>query len=258
MSSILLKKENGIGFIHLNRPNVYNSFNREMALAMHAALDNCASDVTVRCVVIEGIGKAFCAGQDLSEVVDPKGPALENIVAEHYNPMILKITSLEKPVVCAVNGIAAGAGANIALSCDVIIAKESAAFLQAFSKIGLIPDSGGTWILPRTIGYQKALAITMLGDKISAPEAEQMGMIYKSVEDFEYESYVLKIASKLAGMPTKGLAYTKKAYQLSMNQNLEQQLQTEGEYQFKASKTSDYAEGVQAFLEKRKPEFKGQ
>lgn len=257
MGSIIFKKENGIGFIHLNRPEVYNSFNREMALQMHEALDACANDEEVRCVLIEGTGKAFCAGQDLSEVVDPNGPALENIVSEHYNPMIMKITSLEKPVVCAVNGIAAGAGANIALACDVIIAKTSAAFLQAFSKIGLIPDSGGTWTLPRAIGYQKALAITMLGDKISANEAETMGMIYKAVADEEYETYVMKIASKLAGMPTKGLAFTKKAYQLSMNQNLEEQLKTEGDYQFKASKTYDYSEGVQAFLDKRKPDFKG-
>lgn len=257
MSSILFKKENGIGFIHLNRPEVYNSFNREMALEMHAALDDCAQDNSVRCVLIEGVGKAFCAGQDLSEVVDPEGPELEKIVSEHYNPMILRITALEKPVVCAVNGIAAGAGANIALACDVVIAKENAAFLQAFSKIGLIPDSGGTWTLPRIIGFQKALAITMLGDKISATEAEQMGMIYKCVPESEYEDFVLKIATKLASMPTKGLAYTKKAYQLGMNQTLADQLETEGEYQFKASRTHDYSEGVQAFLEKRKPNFEG-
>src|SRR5579871_5237928 len=173
--SILHEQTGGILKLSLNRPDKFNSFNREMALQLQAQLDNAASNESIRCVLLTGEGKAFCAGQDLSEAINPQGPGIKNIVIEHYNPIILKIRNLEKPVVCAVNGVAAGAGANIALACDVVIAAQSASFIQAFSKIGLIPDSGGTFFLPRLVGWQKASAIAMLGDKISATEAERMG-----------------------------------------------------------------------------------
>src|SRR5215218_6789078 len=179
MTPILFSIENSIAYITLNRPEKYNVFNREMALALQKVLDECANDKSTRCVYITGAGKAFCAGQDLEEVVDPKGPGMNRILSEHFNPIILKIQRMQKPVIAAVNGVAAGAGANIALVCDVVVAAQSASFIQAFSKIGLIPDSGGTYFLPRLIGLQKASALAMLGDKISADEAERLGMIYK-------------------------------------------------------------------------------
>lgn len=179
---ILTEHRSGVMQITLNRPEVYNSFNRTMALQMQASLNEAAANESVRAVVITGSGKAFCAGQDLAEAIDPEGPGLERILAEHYNPIIQQIVALPKPVVALVNGVAAGAGANIALACDVVIAHEQASFIQAFSKIGLIPDSGGTYFLPRLIGAQKALALMMTGDKVSAKEAEALNMIYKAVE----------------------------------------------------------------------------
>ncbi len=257
METITQEMQGATAVITLNRPKVFNSFNREAALALHAALDRSAADAAVRCVVITGAGKAFCAGQDLQEVTDPEGPELTSIVRDHYNPIIEKIRALPKPVVAAVNGVAAGAGANIALCCDVVIAAESSSFIQAFSKIGLIPDSGGTYFLPRLIGFQRASALMMLGDKISAPEAEAMGMIYRSVPDADFPEKVKELAAKLASMPTAGLAYTKKALNHSMRNDLSGQLALEEQLQTKAGSTRDYNEGVSAFLEKRKPEFKG-
>lgn len=257
MSSITQKIENGVCTIILNRPQVFNSFNREMALALQAALDHCASNDAIRVVVLTGEGKAFCAGQDLAEATDPNGPALQDIVAKHYNPIIIKLRALEKPVIAAVNGVAAGAGANIALACDLVVAKESAAFIQAFSKIGLIPDSGGTFFLPRLIGSQKALALMMTGEKVMATEAEKMNMIYKAVDDDTFESDVAKLAHQLALMPTKALGLTKKAVDASYNQDLKAQLALEENLQTQAGQTHDFKEGVQAFLEKRSPEFKG-
>lgn len=257
MTTILIDVKNQTGFITLNRPEVFNSFNRTMAMEVQKTLDDFNSNPDIRCVVITGSGKAFCAGQDLKEVTDPNGPRLTHIVRDHYNPIIEKIRNLDKPVVAAVNGVAAGAGANIALACDVVIARESASFIQAFSKIGLIPDSGGTFFLPRLIGFQRASAIMMLGDKISAPEAEQMGMIYKSIKDDDFEPIVEEISFKLAGMPTKGLSFTKKALNMSMTNTLTDQLALEEELQTKAGRTHDYNEGVDAFLNKRNPNFKG-
>jgi len=181
MSSILSSIENGIGIIRFNRPDKFNSFNREMALALQSTLDAFATDKSVRAVLITAEGKAFCAGQDLAEAIDASGPGIQRIVREHYNPVIKKIRSIEKPVVCAVNGVAAGAGANIALACDIVIAATSASFIQAFSKIGLVPDSGGTFFLPRIIGFQRAAALMLLGDKVSASDALQMVMIIKFV-----------------------------------------------------------------------------
>lgn len=252
------EKKGIIGYITLNRPEKYNSINQELAFAIQAAFDDCAQDEAIRAIVLSGSGKAFCAGQDLGEVVDPNGPPLKDIVSEHYNPIVMRIRDIELPVIAAVNGVAAGAGANIALACDVVIAKESASFLQAFSKIGLIPDSGGTYTLPRLIGQARAIALMMLGEKVPAKEAMEMGMIYKAVPDEEYEDYVAKIATKLANMPTKGLAYTKKLLNLTATNNMEDQLAMEHEYQTKAGMTADYKEGVNAFLEKRKPEFRGE
>jgi 2-(1,2-epoxy-1,2-dihydrophenyl)acetyl-CoA isomerase len=228
-----------------------------MAFQLHAALDACAVDDNVRVVVIKGEGKAFCAGQDLAEVIDPEGPEMKNIVGEHYNPIILKIRNLEKPVIAAVNGVAAGAGANIALSCDITIAKKSAAFIQAFSKIGLIPDSGGTFFLPRLIGLQKAMALMFTGEKVSAEQAEKLNMIYKAVDDETFEEEVLKFAETLAVMPTRGLGLTKKAVNLGLFNNLEDQLAVEGVLQTEAGETEDFREGVSAFLEKRAAVFKG-
>jgi len=255
--SILFEIEGSVAYITLNRPKVYNSFNREMALAMQAALDQCKEDENVRAVYITGNGKAFCAGQDLQEVVAEDGPELSTILTQHYNPIITRLRELEKPVVAAVNGVAAGAGANIALACDIVVADEKAAFIQAFSKIGLIPDSGGTYFLPRLIGFQKAAALMMLGDKIEAAEAERLGMIYEYYTSDCFEEEAKAIAQKLASMPTKGLGYTKRALNYSMTNELPNQLAIEDQLQTAAGQTEDYKEGVQAFLEKRKPKFTG-
>lgn len=257
MPSILSEIKNNISFISLNRPEKLNSFNREMALALQAALENCKAK-EVRAVYITGTGKAFSAGQDLAEVTDPGGPGMNRILSEHYNPIISAIRRLDKPVIAAVNGVAAGAGANIALCCDVIVAAQSATFIQAFSKIGLIPDSGGTYFLPRLIGWQKASALMMLGDKVSAVEAERMGMIYKVFPDDEFGDAALNITNTLAQMPTRGLALTKKALDWSRDHSLDEQLMNEDKLQQRAASTWDFKEGVAAFLEKRAPNFKGE
>lgn len=258
MESILFAKENGIATITLNRPDKYNSVNKEIALGMQQMLKACEEDAEVRCIIITAKGKAFSAGQDLGEATDPEGMNIEQIVNQHYNPIIKKLREIEKPILCAVNGLAAGAGANIALACDIVVAKESAYFLQAFSKIGLIPDSGGTFTLPRLVGLARATALAFLGDKVPAKEAVAMGMIYKSVEDENFDAEIQKIASKLASLPTKGLGYTKKAFNKSLVNDLDHQLAVEEQLQAMASDTHDYKEGVAAFLEKRKPEFKGE
>ncbi len=249
--------ENGVCTLTLNRPEVFNSFNKEMALALQNELDACEKDDAVRAIVIIGTGKAFCAGQDLAEVMDPNGPELQSIVRDHYNPIITRIRAIEKPIIAGVNGVAAGAGANIALACDLTVAKKSASFIQAFSKIGLIPDSGGTYFLPRIIGSQKALALMMTGEKISGEQADAMNMIYKAVDDELFESEVQKLALTLAAMPTKGLGLTKRAVNQSFNNTLEEQLKVEETLQTEAGQTYDFNEGVNAFLEKRAPVFKG-
>ena len=255
--TLTTKSENGIFTIFLNRPEVFNSFNKEMAIELQEILDNARVDNSIRAIVLTGEGKAFCAGQDLVEATDPNGPELQSIVRDHYNPIIQKIRTIEKPVIAAVNGVAAGAGANIALACDIVLAKESASFIQAFSKIGLIPDSGGTFMLPRLIGMQKALALMITGDKVMANEAEKMNMIYKAIPDDNFEEEVNKLALSLAHMPTKGIGLTKSAMNESWNNSLEEQLKLEEELQTIAGKTEDFKEGVSAFLEKRKPQFKG-
>jgi 2-(1,2-epoxy-1,2-dihydrophenyl)acetyl-CoA isomerase len=257
-NSIELKIENKVAWISLNRPEVFNSFNREMALLLQKTLDDCNTDANVRAIVITGNGKAFCAGQDLKEVTDPElNPGFRKILEEHYNPIIQKIRTIEKPIVAAVNGVAAGAGANIALACDIVVATEHASFIQAFSKIGLIPDSAGTFFLPRLIGFQKASALMMLGDKVTATEALTLGMIYKLYPTAIFEEEVKILVENLAKMPTKALGLTKRLLNQSMNNNLEQQLALESDLQIEASSTNDYNEGVTAFVEKRKPEFKG-
>jgi len=256
--SILCKIEDSIAFITLNRPEVFNSFNREMALLLQDTLDSCATDTTVRAIVITGNGKAFCAGQDLKEVTSPElNPGFRKILEEHYNPIILKIRSIEKPIIAAVNGVAAGAGANIALACDIVVATEHGSFIQAFSKIGLIPDSAGTFFLPRIVGFQRASALMMMGDKVTAQEAYTLGMIYKIFPFAFFEEEVKDLALVLAKMPTLALGLTKRLLNQSMNNSLEQQLALESDLQIEASSSNDYKEGVTAFVEKRTPNFKG-
>ena len=257
-NSILLKIENKIAYITLNRPEVFNSFNREMAFLLQDTIDACEKNDEVRAIVLTGNGKAFCAGQDLKEVTDPDlNPGFKKILEEHYNPIITRIRSIKKPIIGAINGVAAGAGANIALSCDIVVAHEKVNFIQAFSLIGLVPDSAGTFFLPRLIGFQKALALAMLGDKISAEEAERLGMIYKMIPLENFEEEVHKLALKMANMPTKALGMIKELYNKSMSNTLEDQLALESKLQIEAAQTNDYAEGVAAFIEKRKPNFKG-
>jgi len=256
--NVLIDISNNVAKITLNRPNVFNSFNREMALRLQNILDECEQNDAVRAIILTGNGKAFCAGQDLKEVTTPElNPGFKKILEEHYNPIILKIRHIKKPIIAAVNGVAAGAGANIALACDIVVAHEQVKFIQAFSLIGLVPDSAGTFFLPRLIGFQKAQALAMLGDKISAEQAEQMGMIYKSVPLKDYEETISKLATKLAHMPTLALGLIKKLFNQSMTNTLEDQLALESKLQIKAASSNDYAEGVAAFMEKRQPNFKG-
>ncbi len=255
---IVYTVEDQVGRITLNRPDVFNSFNREMALGLQHVLDECRDDSNVRAVHLTGAGKAFCAGQDLKEMTGDNAPSFPTVINEHYNPIIRRLRELPKPVVCLVNGVAAGAGANLALACDITLAVESAAFIQAFSKIGLVPDSGGTYHLPRLVGWQRAAAFMMLGEKVSAREAANMGMIYQAVPDEEGAEKAWSLASKLSQMPTQGLALTKRALNYAFNNDLEKQLAIECELQDMAGRTHDYQEGVQAFLEKRKPNFKGE
>ena len=221
-------------------------------------MDDCETNDDVRAIVLTGNGKAFCAGQDLKEVTDHDlNPGFKKILEEHYNPIISRIRTIEKPIIAAVNGVAAGAGANIALACDVVIADEKASFIQAFSLIGLIPDSAGTFFLPRLIGFQKASALAMLGDKVSAQEAERIGMIYRYVPSEEFENTIDAIAAKMANLPTKALGLIKTTFNKSLTNNLQEQLALESKNQIEAAGSDDYAEGVAAFIEKRKPEFKG-
>ncbi len=257
MSTVLLHKENGVGYITLNRPETYNSYNRDMAMTLQAHLDDCANDDEVRCLYITGAGKGFCSGQDLSEAMSPSPEDFERMVREHYNATILRMRNMEKPIIAAVNGVAAGAGANLALAADIVVSNNSASFIQAFSKIGLIPDSGGTYFLPRLVGMQRAAALMMTAEKVSGPDAVAMGMIFKSFSDDVFEAESKKIATNLAQMPTKGIGLTKRLLNSSYDNTLEEQLDMEKHVQIQAGATHDFKEGVLAFLEKRKPVFKG-
>lgn len=257
MSTVLLHKENGVAYITLNRPETYNSFNRDMALTLQAHLDDCAADEQVRCIYLTGAGKGFCSGQDLSEAINPTPDDFERMVAEHYNATILRMRNMEKPIVVAVNGVAAGAGANLALAGDIVVASNGASFIQAFSKIGLIPDSGGTFFLPRLVGMQRAAALMMTAEKVMAPEAVAMGMIFKAFAEDAFETESKKIATTLAQMPTKGIGLTKRLLNKTFEHSLEDQLLMEKSVQKEAGSTHDFKEGVQAFLEKRKPVFTG-
>jgi len=258
MSSISTEQIKNVLLIKLNRPDKFNSFNREMALTLIDTLDKAEKNKEIRAIVITGEGKAFCAGQDLSEAVDASGPGIKKIVEEHYNPIILKIRNIEKPIIAAVNGVAAGAGANIALACDIVFAAKSASFIQAFSKIGLIPDSGGTYTLPRLLGMQLASALMITGDKLNADDAKAYGLVYKVLEDAELLTQTLSNASNIAAMPTKAIGLTKRLLNQSYSNNLQTQLNLERDLQIEAATGYDYNEGVKAFLEKRKPEFKGE
>lgn len=256
--SITTQIENKIATLTLNRPEVFNSFNREMALLLQDQLDSCEKNPEIRAIVITGSGKAFCAGQDLKEVTSPElNPGFKKILEEHYNPIISRIRKIEKPIIAAVNGVAAGAGANIALACDVVVASDKASFIQAFSKIGLVPDSAGTFFLPRLIGFQKASALMMLGEKVPAAEAERLGMVYKVVPSENFSEEINTIATLMANMPTKALGLTKRLLNNSMQNTLEAQLNLESKLQIESAQSEDYAEGVDAFVNKRKPNFKG-
>ena len=258
MSLITTDQKGNILTIRFNRPNKMNSFTEPMAKELQDAFDEGAKNDDIRCVLLTGNGKAFCAGQDLPEVVG-KGEDYElgDTGRGSYNPIIKAIRKLKKPVVCAVNGTAAGAGANIAFACDIVLASNDAVFVQSFSKIGLIPDSGGTFMLPRLVGLQRANIMYLLDEKISPQKAEEIGLIYKSVDSESLMEEAQKICHKLASMPTKGFGLYKKAINQSLTNNLDEQLELEADLQTEAGNTHDYHEGVQAFLEKRKPDFKG-
>ncbi|MBP6312066.1 MAG: 2-(1,2-epoxy-1,2-dihydrophenyl)acetyl-CoA isomerase [Flavobacteriales bacterium] len=246
----------GVATITLGRPDKLNSFNREMALETIDALDLCKDDSTIRAILLTGEGRAFCAGQDLAEAIAP-GTKIEDILTTQYNPIIRRIRNLPKPVIAAVNGVAAGAGANIAYACDITLAAESANFIQSFINIGLIPDSGGTFTLPRSVGMQRAFGQMIMAPKVSAKEAEAKGMIWQAVPDADLINEANALAEKLATMPTKAIALTKEALNRSMNNTMDDQLDVENELQTIAGRSHDYTEGVNAFLEKRKPVYKG-
>lgn len=248
--------DQGVATITLNRPEVLNSFNRRMAVELQQALGAAANDELVRAVLLTGAGRAFCAGQDLGEAM-AANLDLGDVVRTSYNPIVLAIREMEKPVVCAVNGVAAGAGANLALACDIVVASEDASFIQSFSKVGLVPDTSGTFFLPRLVGPARATALIFLAEKVSAQRAHDWGMVYQVVPPSVIMEKATSLARQLAAMPTRGLALAKKALNASFGNDLQTQLALEEEMQRQAGRTADYAEGVRAFLEKRKPAYTG-
>lgn len=256
--NILFETQDNIAEIKLNRPQLLNSFNYEMADEFLDALKKCAKNKKIRAIIITGTGRGFCAGQDLEEATRKNGPTIDNIIDHTYNPIIKMITSIEKPIICYVNGIAAGAGANLAISCDITFAASSAKFIQSFVNIGLVPDSGGTYNLPRLIGKQRAAALMFSGEKISSAEAEKIGMIYKSVDDENGYQITLDFAKKISEKPTKSIGLIKNLLNLSNRNNLSEQLELEKKYQITAANSTDHKEGVKAFFEKRKPKYIGE
>ena len=258
---LLVDFSDGVLVVTLNRPEVLNSFNRAMALALQGALARAASDPAVRCVVLTGAGRGFCAGQDLQEALpvgDGPMPDISEIVRANYNPIILAIRALEKPVICAVNGIAAGAGANLAFACDITIAAEEANFVESFAKLGLIPDTSGTFFVPRLVGHQRATGIFFLGDKIPAVRAKEWGLIWDVAPLSHLMESALHLAKHLATQATRGFGLTKRAMNQSFGNTLAQQLEVEAQAMQEAGRTADYEEGVRAFLEKRKPTYRGE
>ena len=252
---ILSEVEQGVMTIILNRPDRLNSFNDVMHQQLADCLKQAERDDTIRCLLITGAGRGFCAGQDLNDRnVDPSGPApdLGMSVERFYNPLVRRLAALPKPVICAVNGVAAGAGATLAMGCDIVLAARSAKFVMAFSKLGLVPDCGGSWVLPRVAGRARAV-----GDNLSAEQAAQWGMIWQVVDDAELKDTALTMARRFATQPTYGLGLIKKALQLSETNTLDQQLELERDYQRMAGRSDDYREGVSAFLGKRPPQFSG-
>lgn len=258
--TIVFSVTNGVATLRLNRPDKLNSFNDAMHAEVRAALKSLKAESGVRCLLVTGTGRGFCAGQDLSDRKIASGDAPPDLGAsleKRYNPLIRTLRSLDMPVVCAVNGVAAGSGANIALACDIVIAARSASFVQAFCKVGLVPDSGGSWSLPRLVGHARAMGLVMLGEKLSAEQAEAWGLIWKCVDDEALMDETMAIANHLATQPTRGLALTKRAMNASGNNSLDQQLALERDLQKLACRTDDYREGVAAFMEKRTPRFTG-
>lgn len=258
--NIIAEEKNGVGYLTFNRPKALNSFNVDMHREVAEVLNLWTKNPDVRCVVISGEGRGFCAGQDLGDrVVDPnaEAPDLGYSIETYYNPLIKTIVNMPKPVICAVNGVAAGAGANIALACDLVIAAKSANFVQAFCRLGLVPDSAGTWFLPRAVGHARAMGLTLLGDKLPAETAKEWGMIWDVVEDAELKVKVTELAERLAKQPTFGLSLIKKAIHQSSNNTFDEQLLLERDLQRIAGRSEDYREGVQAFMNKREPNFKG-
>lgn len=258
--TIIVAEKNAVGYLSFNRPQQLNSFNEKMHQEVAQVLKAWAKDGDIRAVVIGAVGRGFCAGQDLNDrVVDPNAaaPDLGASIEKYYNPLIKTITSMPKPVICAVNGVAAGAGANIALACDIVVAAKSASFVQAFCRLGLVPDSGGTWFLPRLVGRAHAMGLAMLGDKLSAEQALQWGMIWQVTADEDLTQQVSDLAEHLAKQPTYGLSLIKQAIHASADHSLEQQLVLERDLQRLAGRSHDYKEGVQAFMQKRPPQYTG-
>ncbi len=258
--NIRFEAQDGIARLTLNRPDKLNSFNGAMHTELRTALDGVQHDKSIRVLVITGAGRGFCAGQDLADpdmAMGPLQPDIGNVVEHNYKPLILALQNLRVPTVAQVNGIAAGAGASLALACDLVIAAKSAAFLQAFSKIGLIPDTGGTWFLPQRVGMARAMGLALLAEKLPAEKAAEWGLIWQAVDDSELVSTVDKLAAQLAAMPTKALVRTRAAMHAAPNHTLEQQLNMEGGFMRELGWSPDFAEGVAAFMEKRLPKFTG-